>query len=371
MANFDYTAHREGSTTLYVPRASLEGGRSPVFFNRKGSLTRDVSVLFARRTRARKFLDAMCGVGARGLRVAKEARAERVVLNDINPDAIALAQLSARENGLDGVELQSTGANALLALGDYREGFDTVDLDPYGTPAPFVSNAVLSTRPGGVLAVCATDGANLCGNRPKALERLYAAFNRDRMSKKETALRILAGFVVRTAAIHGAAAKPVLCYNYGDYFRCHFSLERSSSASTELLQRVGYFVGCEHTHYSVSPCCRECHAEARAGPLWTGELCEVALVGDLLRDAVQIPLGSADTPRLLEELASECVVNFQYVDLPVLLKNSRTPVPKKSALISGLRRMGYLATSTHFSHTAIRTNAPQVTVTRLCNDLTK
>jgi len=366
----DCTAYTEGSTVLFVPRASLEGGRSPVFFNKRGCLTRDISVLLARRTKVDTFLDVMCGLGARGLRVANEARAERIVLNDINPDAIALAYLSARENNLTGVEFQSEGANALLALGDYREGYDTVDLDPYGTPAPFVSNAVLSTRSGGVLAVCATDGANLCGNRPKALERLYAAFNRDRMSKKETGLRILVGFVVRSAAIHGMAARPVLCYNYGEYFRCHFSLERSSSACSNLLNRVGYLVGCEHTYYSAAPYCTVCHASASGGPLWTGGLCDAVLVGELLGDAGRTTLASRYTTSLLEELACECSMNFQYIDLPLLMKNTGASVPKKSSVILGLRDLGYRASSTHFSHTAIRTDAPRTIVAKVCRELT-
>ena len=44
-------------------------------------------------------------------------------------------------------------------------GYDAVDLDPYGTPAQFLDNAVQAVSEGGLLMVTATDmaGARLLG----------------------------------------------------------------------------------------------------------------------------------------------------------------------------------------------------------------
>lgn len=44
------------------------------------------------------------------------------------------------------------------------QGYEVVDLDPYGTPAPLLDSALQAVSDGGLLMVTATDMANLCGN---------------------------------------------------------------------------------------------------------------------------------------------------------------------------------------------------------------
>ncbi|MEM3671017.1 MAG: tRNA (guanine(10)-N(2))-dimethyltransferase, partial [Thermoprotei archaeon] len=133
--------------------------KAPVFYNPAGKTTRDLSVALSSCTgRKIRMLDAMCGTGVRGIRVALEANADRVVLNDINPEAIALALLSSKENGVsDRVDLQSMGTNALCALSDYSQGYDYVDIDAFGSCAPFVQNGLVAAANGGMLAACSTD----------------------------------------------------------------------------------------------------------------------------------------------------------------------------------------------------------------------
>ena len=44
---------------------------------------------------------------------------------------------------------------------DYR--FSVIDLDPYGSPTPFLDAAVQSTKEGGLMCITCTDMAVLCG----------------------------------------------------------------------------------------------------------------------------------------------------------------------------------------------------------------
>jgi len=44
-----------------------------------------------------------------------------------------------------------------------KDKFDVVDLDPYGTAAPFLDAAVQCVADGGLLCVTCTDGAVLAG----------------------------------------------------------------------------------------------------------------------------------------------------------------------------------------------------------------
>jgi len=132
---------------------------APVFYNPNASMTRDISLGVVGVLGSHpNMLDVMCGIGARGLRIAVESDASEVVINDVNPDALELAYRSVEANGVVGkVDVQSVGANALCAAYDYREGFDYVDLDPFGSAAPFVATALLAVKRGGVLGVCSTD----------------------------------------------------------------------------------------------------------------------------------------------------------------------------------------------------------------------
>jgi tRNA G26 N,N-dimethylase Trm1 len=44
-----------------------------------------------------------------------------------------------------------------------EDRFDVVDLDPYGSAAPFLDAAVQSTADGGLICITCTDMAVLCG----------------------------------------------------------------------------------------------------------------------------------------------------------------------------------------------------------------
>lgn len=44
--------------------------------------------------------------------------------------------------------------------------FDVVDVDPYGSVAPFLDAAVQAVRPGGLICLTSTDMPVLCGNAP-------------------------------------------------------------------------------------------------------------------------------------------------------------------------------------------------------------
>jgi tRNA (guanine26-N2/guanine27-N2)-dimethyltransferase len=69
--------------------------------------------------------------------------------------------------------------------------FDVVDLDPYGSAAPFLDAAVQSVSEGGLLAVTCTDKAVLCGNHPEACWAKYHAMSLNNRYYNESALRIM------------------------------------------------------------------------------------------------------------------------------------------------------------------------------------
>lgn len=51
-----------------------------------------------------------------------------------------------------------------------------VDLDPYGSPTPFLDSAVQSVVDGGLLMVTCTDMAVLCGNHGETCFSKYGSY---------------------------------------------------------------------------------------------------------------------------------------------------------------------------------------------------
>jgi len=93
----------EGNTKLIVPKKSITDKvppKEPAFFNPKAKLNRDFSILayaaFLKKFQGPKiFLEGLSGIGARGLRVANELKIDNLVINDLNPSALKMAEYSA------------------------------------------------------------------------------------------------------------------------------------------------------------------------------------------------------------------------------------------------------------------------------------
>ncbi|XP_009280769.1 PREDICTED: tRNA (guanine(26)-N(2))-dimethyltransferase [Aptenodytes forsteri] len=56
-----------------------------------------------------------------------------------------------------------------------REPFDVIDLDPYGSPAPFLDAAVQAVSEGGLLCVTCTDMGVMAGNSAETCYSKYGA----------------------------------------------------------------------------------------------------------------------------------------------------------------------------------------------------
>ena len=58
---------------------------------------------------------------------------------------------------------------------DVRQRFSIIDLDPYGSPSPFLDAAVQSLTEGGLLMITCTDMAVLCGNHSETCHAKYGS----------------------------------------------------------------------------------------------------------------------------------------------------------------------------------------------------
>ncbi len=358
MNHSDLVTIREGTTELMVPRGFCVRGpgksSGDVFFNGQMEFSRDVSVLLGRAILQGNgiALDGLAASGARGLRMAKECCSDwRFVINDRNERAADVIRRNAELNGLSGIEVLCRDLRALL--GEKR--FDYIDIDPFGTPVPFIDAAVQSVHDDGIVAVTATDTAPLSGTYPKTCARRYGALSARSPFSHETGLRILMGYIAREAAKHDRGCEPVLCFYADHYFRCHMRIRRGAGRADKSLANLGFAT------YDKDSLRREVTferpaygARGLAGPLWCGELHSHDALHAIDLDAA---LG---THRRCEKMVGlwrgELSVAPLYYRVDELARHTKSHPPRSARLIEGLRERGATASMTHFDPKGIKTN---------------
>ncbi|MCA1812751.1 MAG: hypothetical protein LC624_02225 [Halobacteriales archaeon] len=362
---------REGGTTLWVPEGHTQHGPAPrasalgLFYNRAAARNRDVGVLYMAARHGcsdRRVLDALAGSGARGVRWCVEAKLSNVTLNDRSPAAAEAIQRNLAANGAQAAVLQRD-VHALLA----EECFRHVELDPYGTPAPFLDAAFRGLGREGGVSFTATDTAALCGaNAAPCLRRYGAVPTRVEELCHEVGLRILVAHAVREAAKHDQAALPVLSASREHYFRVYVETRRLSQLADQQLRRIRWLVHCQqclHRGFDDAPskACPSCGGAAQAsGPMWSGPLWSA----DLLRHMEHLrPSATLALPRAIERDLALWGAEQEAQGLPWHLQDIASfagvaEPPRTERLVQELRRMGHAASGTHLDGRFVRTPAP-------------
>jgi tRNA (guanine26-N2/guanine27-N2)-dimethyltransferase len=355
----------EGDTKLFVPKASLlssDPPTTPAFFNPAAAPNRDLSVCVAASSDGSTFCDSLAGVGARGVRVAHEVKGEiSVTLLDFNSDSLKLARKSARSNGVaDTCTAIDTEANTFLFSRFRRDQkFDFVDVDPFGTPVPYLQGAFNATAAGGMVSVTATDTAVLCGVYPGVAKRRYGTSLKKTEYSHEQGLRALAAACVRTAAINDLGAWPVLGHSTRNYIRLYFRIKVGAQHADAALMGEGFILDCAKcgnraTAEKPEHKCPACGANLRPiGPLWIGPFTDASLVERARKEADRRGmLNGAKILRSLDGVADFPPYSFSLERICSLLK-----LPGVSPFDVGERLVsqGYLWMRQPFDKTGIKT----------------
>ncbi|WP_297522852.1 tRNA (guanine(10)-N(2))-dimethyltransferase [Thermococcus sp.] len=358
----------EGKARILVPRAARIYD-APVFYNPVMALNRDLSVLALRVLSPERVLDALSATGVRGIRYALETPAREVWLNDIKPEAFKLILRNVRLNfGAEaagagdrrelvagGRKLVVTRADANGIMGRAFRYFDFIDLDPFGSPMEFLDSALRSVRRRGALGITATDTGVLCGAYRNACRRRYLAEPVRGYLCHEAGLRILLGSAVRYAAKYDLGVEVLLAYYRDHYFRAFLRLTSGAKRADKSLGELGYLYTTGKWEFEYEESFLPARANAH-GPMWLGPLKDEGFVEKMVELAGS-DLASGKSLPFLRLLSEELDVPFHY-DTHVIAGAIGTAVPKVSAVIQGLRELGYLTTRTHFSPTSIKTTAP-------------
>jgi len=374
---YEVEVRREGKAIFYSPklppRRNFAPTGLPVFYNPASKPNRDMTILFlAARHEGEKLriCDALAGTGVRSIRIALETDvAGEIVANDVSAKACELIKFNVELNGVaDLVKVSCLEANELLAqCGRGKPRYDYVDIDPAGSPASFIENGLRGCRRKAVLGATSTDMPALVGAKPESCIRKYDSKPLRAPFSKEIALRILAGFIVRSAARLGLAATPLLSFSKDHYIRVFVEVDRGKMLANKKLSQVGWLSYCPScakiyaTRRTDAPksSCEKCGKPIEyAGPAWIGRLTDGELAAKMLSKALENLELYQESIKLLKALSLEDHDLLGYFPVNFLARLLRRPPIKPSSLIQRLRELGYRASITHIDPSGVRTQAP-------------
>lgn len=293
----------------------------------------------------------LAATGARGLRLVGETEAfSGYEFSEANPVAAEVLERNVHESGRPGLVVHSTDAR----VPPDERAFDYVDLDPFGTPAPFVEAALLALRPGGVLAVTATDMPVLTGVARGVCERRYGARPIRGSQGPEGGLRILIAYLIRCATARAIELRPALGYIHDHYVRVYLKWAGSDPRSTG-----PDGVGDPGTLGESAP---PIQGAGPFGPMWLGPLFDPTVVSGLRTP--ETAARPEDVGAFVERIREEARVDVPFYYEPNSIASElRLPEPPSLAtLLDGLRSRGFAAARSHARPSAFRTTAPRAAV---------
>lgn len=207
-----------------------------------------------------RILDALSATGLRALRYAKEIPfVTSVVANDMNPNATKSMALNIEHNDLKSLITPNT-ANAIGHMyqvaypptdshGPSHESqkYDVIDLDPYGTAAPFIDAALQALNDGGLLCVTCTDaGVFASTGYCEKTYALYGGMPVKGSHAHEGGVRLIINSIASAAARYGLSVEPLLSLNIDFYARVFVRVRKSPADVKFLAGKTMLVYSCDY-----------------------------------------------------------------------------------------------------------------------------
>jgi tRNA (guanine26-N2/guanine27-N2)-dimethyltransferase len=363
--------YKEGNTVIkYFENA---------FLNPKSRLTRDMGVAFLNaifsKTDKEKLnvLDPTAATGIRGIRYVKETGIKNITFLEINKNAYKVL----RKN-LNFCKISANAFNTSIQefANTLREKFDIIDLDPFGSIAPNLYDILKLAKDKTYLFITATDTAVLCGAHTNACYKIYDAKPMHNELSHEVGLRIMLGFVAKTAAQFNFGIDVIFAFSYAHYFRALVKLNHGSDNAIASLKNLGYVYYCNKCGYrniskSFLPTQQKCKCGSMleiSGRLWADTLIKEDILKKVAENIKKIPDISNNEIKFIDTITNEKTIPLYY-SIPKLTKLFRISSIKLSDLIEKLRQEGFAVSRTHFDLTAIKTDAPIEEITKIILNL--
>eukprot|EP00400_MALV-I_sp_L67-5_P000839 gene839-269_t len=361
-----------------------------------------------------RVLEALAASGLRTCRYAKELDCvEEIVANDLSSDAVKhikrnlehnnLSEDSSNSNGSNQVKVRAQQCDALLhmyqcAFGLSGGQYDVVDLDPYGSVAPFLDAAVQAVKNGGLLCITSTDSAVLCGKHPEVAAYKYNGTPVKAEFHHEAAIRLLLYTIESAAAKYGKSIKPLLSVSFDFYYRVFVQVRESAQQtkrhgvnSSIVLQcnQCSYFATSKMGHVNIDSKgnekyknavfdseiggkCPECGGKYNlGGPIFNGPLYDKEFLNYCRQQAFLAPDERNKSLFYITtwpKLQAVTQAMFEEIETPLfyhlakLFSKYKIQTPPIRKFKSALQRLGYEVSHWNREPQAIKTNAPNAVV---------
>eukprot|EP00871_Galdieria_phlegrea_P003293 jgi/Galph1/3965/GphlegSOOS_G2625.1 len=320
--------------------------------------------------------EAFSATGLRSIRYALEVpHLYPIIANDRDQASYETIQKSIEINHNAGEKVFASLGEATQVMYQHRQTasqFDIIDLDPYGTAAPFVDAAMQAIRNRGLLCVTSTDMRSLAGIQGGICYARYGAVpcTWPKAYRNEVGLRILLSFLQQSASRYGKHIEPMVAVFIDFYVRVFVRVYESGLEAQRSIQRQAYIYACNSCpSFYLQPLGvvkNQGQAMKRLslfGPIYTGPIYQEQVVQRLLTQ-LQTNSRWAYLPckeRLigfLTVLSNECADIPLYMDCNDFAKLLRISPPPLASLREAIRKKGYRVSTSHTSPTAVKTNAP-------------
>ncbi len=209
-----------------------------VFYNPLMKLNRDISLLVIKSFFKQPiiFCDPMGASAIRELRFLKTIPEcfEKIIIGDISQRAIDEMQKNFKENDISTEKVEFMQANAINTIS--KQYYDFIEIDPFGSPIPFLDIAMQRIKHYGILSVTATDTAALCGTYPKTTLRKYNIKNQMTLAYNEIGLRNLIAYCQVQSAKYEKVLKPLISYSIDHYYKIFFQVTDSRTEAYEMIK---------------------------------------------------------------------------------------------------------------------------------------
>jgi len=352
---------KEGLVRLKIPK---DYQKKKHFFNPKMELARDLTVLILKTLDARNWVvcDALSGIGARGIRIAKECNI-KVWLNDVSEDVRPFLKKNIELNNVkQKVKIINQDANQLLSSN--RGIFNYIDIDPFGSPCYYFDSCARSVKRKGLVAFTATDTAPLAGTNPMTCMRRYGVKSFKTDFFKELGLRVLITSIVLSFSKWSLTFKPLLSYSSEHYYRVWGRVEKGKVKVNKTIDKnfryVNYCPKCLWRKVDKKPVtkCGFCGSGSQTiGKVWLGDIEDIKFIQKCQKKLSNLDwLKTKDKiEKLLNLLKNESIP--LYYDVHKLCQKHEMEIPKFRAIIERLEDRGYKVGRTHFSNKGIKTDA--------------
>ncbi|GAC99900.1 likely N2,N2-dimethylguanosine-specific tRNA methyltransferase [Pseudozyma hubeiensis SY62] len=297
-------------------------------------------------------------------------------------------------------KVKLNAGDAITLMYTHREPnkrFDVVDLDPYGSAAPFIDGGVQSVADGGLLCVTCTDLAVLAGhNYPEKCFSQYGGVSVKAEFSHEVALRLVLHTIATSAARYGRYIQPMLSLSIDFYLRTFVRVWTGPVEVKNVASKTGTVYICTHcqdfhvqrfgratqttntgkngqtnVNYRfnsaqgppVGERCNECGNRMHlGGPMWLGELHDSDFCQSILTNLDANPSAFHTTPRIrgmvslaAQELSSPD--SLFYFTPPKASGLFHCVSPPLDKMVSALLSAGHKVSRSHAAAGSLKTDA--------------